>query len=286
VTRDVGPRRKLLVELLKDKIPNNLHLHIPHRWWFVGDILITTIPEQILDFKKEIGEAFLQLEPKRARVVLGKTGPTEGSIRVPGFEHLAGDEKTETIHKELGCFFKLDAAKLTFSPGNHYERKRMLNKSKKDEFIVDMFSCVGNLSLPIAVHNSPKQIIAVEINPLAFKYLEESIILNKVEDRMKAIIGDNRLVLKQYEGKVDRVISGFLYSDEDQIRQAIRLCNKKGIIHYHVAITTKKEKQAEVIMDIKRLIEAEGRICSRIVRKRVKKYSPGVEHIVLDIEIN
>ncbi len=286
MTRVVGPKRTLLVDLLKDKIPEDLQLHIPHRWWFVGDILITTIPEQLYDFKREIGEAFLQLETKRARAVLGKTGPTLMNTRVPGFEHLAGDTNTETIHKELGCLFKIDAAKLTFSPGNHFERKRMLSLAKKDEFIVDMFSCVGNLSIPIAVHNSPKQIIAAEINPLAFKYLEENIKLNKVIDRMKAILGDNRVILKEFEGKADRVISGYLHSDEHQIRQAIRLCKEKGIIHHHVAIITKEDKQAEVMLNIKKLIEAEGRICSRMVKKRVKKYSPGVEHIVLDIEIN
>lgn len=286
MARDKGPKRELLVELLIEKIPKDLLVHIPHRWWFIGDILITSIPEQLLPLKKEIGEAFLELEPKRARTVLGKVGPTKGITREPNFEFLAGDRNTETVHKELGCLFKLDAAKLTFSPGNHFERKRLLNVVKSNEFIIDMFSCVGNLSLPIAVHKSPKQIIAAEINPYAFNYLEENIKLNKVANVMKAIEGDNRVILRNYEGKADRVISGYLHSDEDQIKQAIRLCNENSMLHYHVAITTKKEKQAETMMNIKRLIESEGRICTRMIRKRVKKYSPGVEHIVLDVVIN
>lgn len=286
MARDTGQKRELLVELLVEKIPKELLMHIPHRWWFVGDVLITTIPEELLENRNDVGRAFLQLEPKRARTVLGKTGPTKGITREPNFEHLAGDKNTETVHKELGCLFKIDAAKLTFSPGNHFERKRMIDTVKKGEFIVDMFSCVGNLSLPIAVHKSPKKIIAAEINPYAFKYLKENIQLNKVSTVMKAIEGDNRVVLKNYEGKADRIISGYLHSDEEQIRQAVRLCNNNSIFHHHIAITRKKEKQAEVMMDIKRLIESEGRICSRMIRKRVKKYAPGVEHIVLDIEIN
>ncbi|MHA1123757.1 MAG: class I SAM-dependent methyltransferase [Candidatus Heimdallarchaeota archaeon] len=286
MARDTGQKRELLVELLVEKIQKERLMHIPHRWWFVGDVLITTIPEELLEYRNDVGRAFLQLEPKRARTVLGKTGPTKGITREPNFEHLAGDKNTETVHKELGCLFKIDAAKLTFSPGNHFERKRMIDTVKKGEFIVDMFSCVGNLSLPIAVHKSPKKIIAAEINPYAFKYLEENIQLNKVSTVMKAIEGDNRVVLKNYEGKADRIISGYLHSDEDQIRQAVRLCNENSMFHYHIAITTKKEKQAEVMMNIKRLIESVGRICSRMIRKRVKKYSPGVEHIVLDIVIN
>lgn len=286
MARDKGPKRELLVELLKEKIPKDLLVHIPHRWWFIGDVLITSIPVQLLQYRNDVGGALLELEPKRARTVLGKIGPTKGITREPNFEYLAGDRNTETIHKELGCLFKIDAAKLTFSPGNHFERKRILNVVKSNEFIIDMFSCVGNLSLPIAVHNFPKQIIAAEINPVAFKYLEENIELNKVTNVMKAIEGDNREVLKNYEGKADRVISGYLHSDEEQIRQAVRLCNNNSVFHHHIAITTKKEKQAETMIDIKRLIESEGRICSRMIRKRVKKYAPGVEHIVLDIEIN
>ena len=286
MTRDTSQKKELLVELLIEKIPKELLIHIPRRWWFVGDILITSIPKQLLEYRNDVGEAFLKLEPKRARTALGKIGPTKGITREPSFEYLAGDKNTETIHKELGCLFKLDAAKLTFSPGNHFERKRMLDAVKTDEFIVDMFSCVGNLSLPIAVHNSPKQIVASEINPFAFNYLEKNIELNKVSSCMKAIMGDNRLVLKEFEGKADRVISGYLRSDEEQIRQAVRLCSENSIFHHHEAITTKKEKQAETMMDIKRLIESEGRVCKRMIRKRVKKYSPGVDHIVLDIEIN
>ncbi|NHJ32207.1 MAG: class I SAM-dependent methyltransferase family protein [Asgard group archaeon] len=286
MTRDIGPKRELLLKLLSERIPTELHDFIPHRWWFVGDILIATIPEELHNYGKDIGEAFLQLEPKRARTVLGKTGPTKGITREPAFDYLAGEKNTETVHKELGCLFKIDAAKLTFSPGNHFERKRLLNLVKKDEFIVDMFSCVGNLSLPIAVHNSPKQIVAAEINPVAFKYLEENIKLNKVSHVMKGVKGDNRLILKDYEGMADRVLSGYLHSDEEQIRQAIRLCNVNSVLHHHVAITTKKEIQAETMMNIKRLIESEGRVCKKMIRKRVKKYSPGVEHIVLDIDIN
>lgn len=286
MARDKSPKRELLIELLIDKIPKELHIHFPHRWWFIGDVLITTIPEKLKQYRSAVGEAFLQLEPKRARTILGKTGPTRGITREPSFDYLAGDKNTETIHKELGCYFKLDAAKLTFSPGNHFERERMLDVVKSDEFIIDMFSCVGNLSLPIAVNKAPKQIIAAEINPYAFKYLEENIKLNKVTDVMKAIEGDNRVILREFEGKADRVISGYLHSDEDQIRQAVRLCNEGSMLHYHVAITARKEIQTETIMNIKKIIQAEGRVCTKMIRKRVKKYSPGVEHIVLDIVIN
>ncbi len=215
-------KRAIIHKLLEDQIPSNLSSYIPHSWWYIGDILIVSVPKQLLNFKHILGEVFLQVEQGKARSVFGKVGPTRDIIRTPEFVFLAGDTNSETIHKELGGQFKIDAAKLTFSPGNHGERKRLIDIVQKNEFIVDMFSCVGNLSLPLAINNEPKKIVAVEINPLAYRYLEQNIKLNKVENRMIAIFGDNRTVLSEYHGQADRVLFGYFNGDNQQKRLAIR----------------------------------------------------------------
>ncbi|MBN1330524.1 MAG: class I SAM-dependent methyltransferase family protein [Candidatus Heimdallarchaeota archaeon] len=278
-------RKKQLVNAFRRIIPDELLQFIPQRWWIVGEILIISIPKELDNYAKEIGTIMLQHEKKRVRTILGKFGPTEGMIRIPDFKFLAGNPNTETIHKELGCFFKLDVAKLTFSPGNHGERERLLKITQENEIIVDMFACVGNLSLPLAVHRKPKQVIAAEINPVAYNYLAENIKLNKVENRMKAILGDNRIVLKEFEGQANRVLLGYLESNFDQIRQGIRLCKEDAIIHYHQA-AVKKEEIKDI--SINRLVEA-AKLEEREIKiqtiKKVKKYSPGVEHLVFDVEI-
>jgi tRNA wybutosine-synthesizing protein 2 len=270
--------------LLENKIPQNLISFLPNRWWKVGDVLISTIPEELMNYTGEIGEAFLKLE-SNVRVVLGKTGPTKGVTRKPGFTHLAGEENTVTTHKELGCLFKIDAAKLTFSPGNHGERNRLLEITGINEFIVDMFSCIGNLSLPLAVHKQPKMLIAAEINPLAHKYLEQNIKLNKVQDHMKSILGDNRMVLEDYYQQADRVLSGYLASDLEQITVGVKLCKKGGILHFHAGVPNNKEILDNPINKIKKIVEQENRTLEVINQKRVKKYSPGIDHIVIDIKI-
>ncbi|MHA1211843.1 MAG: class I SAM-dependent methyltransferase [Candidatus Heimdallarchaeota archaeon] len=274
-----------MVTELENDVPSELLSFLPHRWWKIGDVLIITIPTQIADYQEQIGSAMLRLSNVSARTVLGKLGPTEGVTRVPAFKYLAGDTNTETIHKELGCLFKIDAAKLTFSPGNHGERERLLELVQENECIIDMFTCVGNLSLPIAVHRKPKQVIAAEINPYAFKYLEENIKLNKLEGCMKALLGDNRVILKEFEGQANRVISGYLHADEQQMRQAIRLCKPNGFYHYHEATPSREETQKRPITRIMQAAEAENRKVEIIAKRRVKKYSPGVEHIVVDVRI-
>ena len=273
-----------LSAILENKIPQNLISFLPSRWWKIGDVLISTIPEELMEYKRDIGEAFLKLE-SNVRVVLGKTGPTIGITRKPTFTHLAGEKNTETIHKELGCHFKIDAAKLTFSPGNHGERKRLLEITKPNEFIIDMFSCIGNLSLPLAVHNQPKMLLASEINPLAHKYLEQNIKLNKVQEHMKSILGDNRVTLHDYFHQADRVISGYLASDLDQITVGIKLCKKGGILHFHAGVPNNKEILDNPINKITKIVERENRTLEVITQKRVKKYSPGIDHIVIDIKI-
>jgi tRNA wybutosine-synthesizing protein 2 len=284
MVRQKGRKHQELLELLKDKIPNGLLPKIPHRWWFIGDILIATIPDSLNAFQKAIGEAFLAIHSERCRTVLGKVGPTKGITREPSFQYLAGDKETETIHKELGCQFALDAAKITFSPGNHSERKRLMEVTSFGEIIIDMFTCVGNLSLPLAVHNEPIKVIGAEINPLAFRYLEKNILLNKVTDNMKGVLGDNRIVLQSFKQQADRVLMGYLFCDQQQLLCAINLCKSGGIIHYHEG-TPQKVKNRPV-RRIKQATKKVGRGVEILHKRSIKSYAPGVDHLVIDAKIS
>ena len=82
--------------------------------------------------------------------------------------------KTEVEIRHLGNYMVLDsehasepimlwidhdALKLTFSSGNHTERQRLINIVEEGEKIIDMFACVGNLSIPISVHHPESKVI-------------------------------------------------------------------------------------------------------------------------------
>ena len=157
--------------------------------------------------------------------------------------------------------------------------------TEQNEFIVDMFSCVGNLSLPLGVNNNPKKIVAAEINPLAYKFLVKNIDLNKIQNRMIAIFGDNRETLTEYRNKADRVLSGYFDSDDQQKRLAFSLCKSGGIIHFHEAIQTLEDEMNKIIKKFEDLCEQEGKKIQNISHKRVKKYSPNIEHLVFDVKI-
>jgi tRNA wybutosine-synthesizing protein 2 len=249
---------------------------IPKKRQILGDIIIIALRKELESRKAEIGKALLSFYPRCSTVLLDR-GIT-GQIRKPDREIIAG-ERTETVHRENGCLFKLDAMRIMYSQGNLAEKKRM-SKLGRDETIVDMFAGIGYFSIPMAVHSKPRKIFAIEINPVAFDYLKENVKLNKVDEIIEPVPGDCAAVTPI--GIADRVIMGYLNAHE-YLEQGIRALLPGGIIHYHEAVPEAIERRP-----VKRVIEAAGkhkRIVKIIGVRRVKKYSPGVWHMVVDARL-
>ena len=266
--------RKTLSENLS--IPDNEKELLPSGWQILGDIIIVSLRRELEAHKKEIGSALLSLYPGCKTVLLDRG--INGKMRQPDREIITGS-RTETLHKENGCLFKIDAMRLMFSQGNLTEKKR-ISKLGKGETIVDMFAGIGYFSIPMAVHSKPGKIIAIEINPVAFDYLKENIRLNKVGEIIEPIHGDCALVTPC--GIADRVLMGYLDAHE-YLEYGIRALLPGGSLHYHEAVPGAVERRP-----IKRVIEAAkrlGRKAEIIEVRRIKKYSPGVWHVVVDARV-
>jgi tRNA wybutosine-synthesizing protein 2 len=267
--------KKKLGEILD--IPEYEKKLLPSGWQILGDIIIVSLKVGIESRKGEIGRALLSIYP-RCRTVLLDRG-ISGQTRKPEREIIQG-EITETLHRENGCIFKLDAMRLMYSQGNMAEKKRM-SKLGRGEIVVDMFAGIGYFSIPMAVHSVPKKIIAIEINPVAFDYLKENIRLNKVEEIVEPVPGDCAVVCPV--GIADRVIMGYLEANI-YLEHGLRALLPGGILHYHEAVPEAVESRA-----IERVTEAAGKIGRRaeiIGVRRIKKYSPGVWHVVVDAKVD
>ncbi len=262
-----------IYEILKEKIPKDLWEFIPRRYKIIGDVILVKIPEELEGFKHVIGEELLKLHP-RCKAVWRDKGK-EGMLRRPNVELIAGWGSV-TIHRENGCLFKLDVTKVMFSPGNQGERMRMAKVVEEGEVVVDMFAGIGYFSIPIAVHSKPKRIYSIEINPDSYEFLLENIELNKAK-RIVPILGDSMHVTP--EGVADRVVMGHIFC-HDFLPTAIRALRERGIIHYHESVP-----EAVINRPIKRIEKA----CEELGKKvrilnfrKVKNYSPGVLHVVID----
>jgi tRNA wybutosine-synthesizing protein 2 len=260
-------------------IPDQLKAYLPRKWELLGDVVLMKIPPELEDIKEEIAGAYA--EELHAKTVLQDLG-IEGELREPNVEILWGEE-TETVHKENGVKFKLDCAKLMFSSGNIDERIRMATIAKKDEVVVDMFAGIGFFSIPMAVHSRPKEIFALEMNPMAFYYLKENIYMNGVGDIVTPVLGDNRMFKKK--GIADRIVMGYLDNTHIFIPTALLILKKEGgIIHYH-------EKCPNELLDsrplekVKREVKKVGKKMELLEMKTVKSYAPGVSHVVLDVHV-
>lgn len=253
--------------------------YVPSGWHILGDIIIVKIPGVLEAKKALVARTLLSMYPKCKSVVrdLG----IEGQFRLPKRELLIGDS-TETVHKEHGCFFRQDVTKVMYSRGNLEERRRM-SRLGKGEVIVDMFAGIGYFSIPMAVHSHPEKIISIEINPESFAYLQENIKLNHVEDIITPLLGDCAKLAP--EGKADRVLMGYVGITHHYLEPGIKALKKSGgILHYHETVPEKlietrpKER-------VRKAADALGKKVEVLGLRRIKKYSPGVVHVVLDARI-
>jgi len=258
---------------------------LPRGWQILGTVILVSIPDALRNHANAIGDALLAMYP-RCGTVLWNRG-VAGRFREPICEVIAGTGDTETTHKENGCYFKLDTANIMFSQGNLVERMRMA-RICEDQVVLDMFTGIGYFSIQIAVHSRPKKVIAIELNPNAYHYLTDNIRINRVEDLVFPVHGD--CAVKAPENVADRVIMGYLDPSHEQLVKGLLAARSGGILHYHEATPTALTYQRP-IQRIKDAAQACGRMygCRRSVEiigcRTIKKYAPGVVHVVVDVRV-
>ncbi|MDK2892272.1 class I SAM-dependent methyltransferase family protein [Methanohalophilus sp.] len=268
-----------LKERLEEIVAPDQLKYVPSGWQVIGKVIVITIPENIASLKPVIGEELLKMYPSCSCVVNDKG--IKGKLRQPAREIIAGDV-TETVHRENGCVFKLDVTKVMYSKGNLYEKKYM-RKLGTGETIVDMFAGIGYFTIPIAVHARPEKIYAIELNSESYSYLLENIRLNRVEDIVEPILGD--CMEKTPKAVADRVLMGYIGNTHEYLETAISALKREGgIIHYHESVPEKIFPERP----ISRIMEAasnKGKMVKILEYRRIKKYSPGVWHAVIDARI-
>ncbi|NYB51882.1 MAG: class I SAM-dependent methyltransferase family protein [Methanobacteriaceae archaeon] len=240
----------------------------------IGDILV---------LKKNVEKPY-EGDPQELLKIPGvnrvvRLGRIRGLQREPDVEVLVG-EGTETIHRENHCLFKLDVSRIMWSKGNTTERKRMAQLVEDEETVVDLFAGIGYFTIPMAVHAKPRKIYAVEINPVAHAYLSENIQLNKVSDVVVPILGNCRDSAPR--NVADRVLMGYIGNTDEYLDVAMEVLKDEGIIHYHESVPDKLKfkRPASRVKNA-----AKGYEVDILNQRVIKKYSPGVYHVVVDAKV-
>lgn len=205
---------------------------------------------------------------KKPRGILWVKG-CHGVERTPRTEVLAGTVP-EVVHRESGITYLLDPARIMFSMGNRGEKERIRGLVHQGERVADMYAGIGYFTLPVA--RAGAKVHAMEINALAFSYLERNIRMNGVGHLATAALGDCRGLLT---GTYDRIIMDH-FSSMDRLPDAISHAGPGTILHVHTVGIAAEAIEYE--------LNSLG-VRASITTHKVKKVSAHTWHYVQDVTV-
>lgn len=259
-----------LRDQLAEGIPKSELDKLSNHFRIIGDIAIISIPPEMNDYKQAISEALVS--GRNIKTVLNKVSKIEGDRRVASFEILAGKD-TVTVHKELGYFYRLDVSKVFFNSGLAYERRRIAMMIEPGEQVLIPFSGVGPFAIPAADRGA--NVVAVESNSEACRWMAENTRINGVEDNIAIIRGDAFLISKMMKLNFDRAIIPTPYGRDDVLEIIAPIVKKGGLIHFY---TFKKHHQIKELIEKYRSMNLEVQFY-----RRSGNVAPGVCRWAFDL---
>jgi len=254
---------------------------IPNSFDVVGSIAIIEFPEELKKDKKLIAKAMLDVH-RNIKTVLEKASERKGKLRLRQYKFLAGEKKTETLHKEYGCVFKVDPTKVYFSPRELTERQRIAEQIKPKERVLVMFSGMGPYGIVIAKKYPASEVTCVELNKAAMKYADENVRLNRLKN-MKNYCGNVRKICPKL-GKFNRIIMPLPLGAEDFLDVAFNCIKKNGIIHFY-----SWGDESEMFVNSTKILKQKAKAAKRKIRivckKKVLPYAPKKWKVCLDVKV-
>ena len=238
-----------------------------------GDIAILT------EGSMEVGKAILKVH-KNVKTVLVALSPVKGEFRVRRYRGIAGERRTETVHKEYGCLYALDLQRVYFSPRLSTERARVAAQVKPNETVIDMFAGVGPFSVLIA--KRVKRVIAIDKNPDAILFLRKNIALNSITN-IQIIEGDVHEVSPNLKGQGDRIIMNLPHSAEEYLDDAMVIAKPGAIFHYYDI--QPEDSFEEAIGAVRKAAAFQGRKIKVIGMRKVRSYAPHRYNICIDFQV-
>jgi tRNA (guanine37-N1)-methyltransferase len=276
-----------LAEILKGQLPPPLWAKVPRAMDLIGDIAIIEIPPELEKHKKIVGRAVLKSN-KNIHTVLVKAGAISGAYRLRQFNFVAGEQKTETIHKENGCQYQVDVSKTYFSPRLSTEHKRVASLVQENETVADLFAGVGPFAILIAKTHEIVRVYSIDANPDSVKYLNTNIRLNRVIGKVYPLQGDARqIVNKKVAGIADRVIMNLPEKAIDFLDAACHALKPKGgIIHFYGFVEASQSLEDMQRNFVEEVEKAGRRVDEVLSQRKVRETAPHEWQAVLDAHVH
>jgi len=277
---------KTVMEVLDGHLPPHLMASLPKALDVIGDIAIVEVPKELENHKKILGAAILEAH-KNLRTVLAKASAVSGDYRLRDFEAIAGEPRTNTVHKELGCSYEVDVAKAYFSPRLSHEHQRVASLVQQEETIVDLFAGVGPFAVLMAKNHKDVKVYAIDLNPDAIELLRTNIRLNRVENRVFPLLGDARLIVdSKLTGVADRLIMNLPEKAIEFVDVACQALKPEGgLVHFYGFIHKPDSLDALKTRFADAVAKSGRRVDTFLIAKTIRETAPYTYQVVLDAKI-
>jgi len=279
--------KKGLKAFLKDKRQFDAFDAFGGTYDLVGDVAVLRVPDNVKARIHVVARAILQAH-KNVKTVLLQAGGVAGEFRLRSLEWLLGEKKTQTVHGEWGCKYKVDLETCYFSPRLSFERMRIARLVKPHETVVNMFAGIGCFSILMVKLGKAQIVYSIDVNPSAIEYMQENARLNRVESQVVSIQGDAKDIIAEHLGNIaDRVLMPLPQKACEYLGYAVAALKPTGgWIHYYDFEHASKDEDPVEKVRVKvseRLRELGTRFTVSFGRV-VRKTGPNWYQVVLDIQ--
>ncbi|MDD5147955.1 MAG: class I SAM-dependent methyltransferase family protein [Candidatus ainarchaeum sp.] len=281
----VKKQPKSLKEALREKLTEKEFSGLVSSFDTLGNIAIIEIPPLLKKKEKLIANALLETN-KSIRTVCKKLGAHKGEFRIEPVKIIAGERNLVATYKESGCTFKIPVGKAFFSPRLGTERMRIAQQIKQGEVIGAFFAGVGPFPIVFAKNSPMEAAFAIELNPIAVKFMDENILLNKMENKVFPVQGDvKKIVPKKFKAFFHRIVMPLPKGAENFLESAVIAANPKGcIVHFYAFVPAANPYEATLSL-IEKTARKLGREVRILHKQQVRAFSKETIQIVVDFEV-
>lgn len=187
----------------------------------IGHIIHLNLKEEFQPYRSVIGQVLLDKNPSQD-LVLNKLDKIDSVYRYFQFDVLARrSETTSTVVlvNENGLKFKMDFAKVYWNPRLSTEHDRIVQLLNDGDVVYDVFAGIGPFAIPAAKRKRCR-VLANDLNPDSYSYLNENIKLNKVQS-LRAFNLDGREFIR--ETVRDDLAASWKSSDEKEPKRQFHI---------------------------------------------------------------
>lgn len=159
----------------------------------VGHIAHMNLRDHQLPYKNLIGQVIMDKNPG-VTCVVNKTNSIDSTYRNFKMEVLAGEENMVAKVKENGVAYEFDFSRVYWNPRLSTEHQRVVQLIKREDTVFDVFAGVGPFAVPAA--RSGARVLANDLNPESYRWLQHNCKLNKVESKVQTFNLDGRAFIQ------------------------------------------------------------------------------------------